>query len=126
MGKKVQAQKAALRWVAFTAKPCTLLNHWRSLSTSDIMAIGSRKMEHSCKQSMLVCKAVDKVMAVDSKQTTHKLQGSNAGALAADETGHCSSSAQLAMTGSARLCSLPLLAGLGAPAAGCLARLPHS
>ena len=48
-GRKVQAQKAALRSVDLTASPWMLLNHWRSLSTRLTMAMGRWKMEHSCR-----------------------------------------------------------------------------
>ena len=48
-GRKVQAQKAALRSVDLTASPWMLLNHWRSLSTRLTMAMGRWKIEHSCR-----------------------------------------------------------------------------
>ena len=47
-GSRVQAQKELERSVEVQApRPTTLLNHWRSRSTRDTMAMGSRKMEQT-------------------------------------------------------------------------------
>ena len=43
-----QAQKEDVRGVSVTGRPWMLLNHWRSVSTSDTIAMGTRNMEHSC------------------------------------------------------------------------------
>ena len=47
-GSSVQAQKDVLRLVSLTGSPWMLLNHCRSVSTSDTIAMGTWKMLHSC------------------------------------------------------------------------------
>ena len=48
LGSSVHAQKELERSVSRTGRPWMLLNHCRSVSTSDTIAMGTRKMLHSC------------------------------------------------------------------------------
>ena len=50
LGSRVHAQKEVVRGVSVTpGSPWMLLNHCRSVSTRDTMAIGTWKMLQSCK-----------------------------------------------------------------------------
>lgn len=49
-GSRVQEQKLEVRLVSDTSKPTTLLNHWRSDSTRDTMAMGTLKMLLTCEE----------------------------------------------------------------------------
>lgn len=74
MGSRVQAQKLAVRVVSDTSRPTTLLNHWRSLSTSETIAIGTLKILHTCAEMPGV------VGASDSQRVTSACPSAQGGA----------------------------------------------
>lgn len=56
LGSRVHAQKEVALLVSVTpGSPCALLNHCRSVSTKDTIAMGTRKMLHSCTDTHATC-----------------------------------------------------------------------